>query len=111
MTIQVSLGGIGVMRARDRVRDRGRAGVWSGGGATAWFDDLRVEPEPEDRSAAEPVRLLVVEDERDLAQTLRRALEEEEFAVDLAERRRGGAVQDPRDVVRRGRPGSDAAPP
>jgi two-component system OmpR family response regulator len=30
------------------------------------------------------VRLLVVEDERDLAQTLRRALEEEEFAVDLA---------------------------
>jgi two-component system OmpR family response regulator len=31
------------------------------------------------------VRLLVVEDEGDLAQTLRRALEEEEFAVDLAE--------------------------
>jgi two-component system OmpR family response regulator len=31
------------------------------------------------------VRILVVEDERDLAQTLRRALEEEEFAVDLAE--------------------------
>jgi two-component system, OmpR family, response regulator len=31
------------------------------------------------------VRLLVVEDERDLAQTLRRALEEEEFAVDVAE--------------------------
>jgi DNA-binding response OmpR family regulator len=31
------------------------------------------------------VRLLVVEDERDLAQTLRRALEEEAFAVDLAE--------------------------
>jgi two-component system OmpR family response regulator len=31
------------------------------------------------------VRLLVVEDERDLAQTLRRALEEEDFAVDLAE--------------------------
>jgi two-component system, OmpR family, response regulator len=31
------------------------------------------------------MRLLVVEDERDLAQTLRRALEEEEFAVDLAE--------------------------
>ncbi len=30
------------------------------------------------------MRLLVVEDERDLAQTLRRALEEEEFAVDLA---------------------------
>jgi two-component system OmpR family response regulator len=31
------------------------------------------------------LRLLVAEDERDLAQTLRRALEEEEFAVDLAE--------------------------
>ena len=31
------------------------------------------------------MRLLVVEDERDLAQTLRRAFEEEEFAVDLAE--------------------------
>jgi two-component system OmpR family response regulator len=31
------------------------------------------------------VRLLVVEDEPDLAQTLRRVLEEEEFAVDLAE--------------------------
>ena len=31
------------------------------------------------------MRLLVVEDERDLAETLRRALEEEEFAVDMAE--------------------------
>jgi two-component system OmpR family response regulator len=31
------------------------------------------------------VRLLVVEDERDLAETLRRALEEEEFAVDVAD--------------------------
>jgi two-component system OmpR family response regulator len=30
------------------------------------------------------VRLLIVEDERDLADTLRRALEEEEFAVDIA---------------------------
>jgi two-component system OmpR family response regulator len=30
------------------------------------------------------VRLLVVEDEHDLAQTLRKALEEQEFAVDLA---------------------------
>lgn len=47
--IRVSLGGIGVMRARDRTfPDGGRAGVWSGGGATAWFDDFRVEPE-EDR--------------------------------------------------------------
>ena len=47
--IQVSLGGIGVMRARDRTPTAGgRAGVWSGGAGTAWFDDLRVEPE-EDR--------------------------------------------------------------
>ncbi len=30
------------------------------------------------------MRLLIVEDERDLADTLRRALEEEEFAVDIA---------------------------
>ena len=47
--IRVSLGGIGVMRARDLTfTEGGRAGVWSGGGGTAWFDDLRVEPE-EDR--------------------------------------------------------------
>jgi len=47
--IRVSLGGIGVMRARDRTfTDGGRAGIWSGGGATAWFDDFRVEPD-EDR--------------------------------------------------------------
>jgi hypothetical protein len=47
--IRVSLGGIGVLRARDRTFiGGGRAGVWSGGSATAWFDDLRVEPEPED---------------------------------------------------------------
>jgi hypothetical protein len=48
--IQVSLGGIGVMRARDRTfTEGGRAGVWSGGGGTAWFDDLRVEPEDDRR--------------------------------------------------------------
>ena len=47
--IRVSLGGIGVIRARDRTfAEAGRVGVWSGGGATAWFDDLRIEPE-EDR--------------------------------------------------------------
>ena len=44
--IRVSLGGIGVIRARDRTfSEGGRAGIWSGGGATAWFDDLRTEPE------------------------------------------------------------------
>ena len=37
------------------------------------------------RSGAQQVRFLVVEDERDLAQTLRRVLEEEDFAVDIAE--------------------------
>lgn len=47
--IRVSLGGIGVLRARDRtLAEGGRAGVWSGGGATTWFDDLRVEPERDD---------------------------------------------------------------
>jgi hypothetical protein len=46
--IRVSLGGIGVMRARDRAAsDTGRAGIWSDGGATAWFDDLNVENAPE----------------------------------------------------------------
>ncbi len=47
--IRVSLGGIGVLRARERtIAEGGRAGVWSGGGATLWFDDFRVEPEPDD---------------------------------------------------------------
>jgi hypothetical protein len=45
--IRVSLGGIGVMRARDRgATDAGRAGVWSDGTATAWFDDVQVEDAP-----------------------------------------------------------------
>ena len=44
--IRVSLGGIGVMRTRDRTPPTGgRAGVWSGGAATSSFDDVRVEPE------------------------------------------------------------------
>ncbi len=46
--IRVTLGGIGVMRARDRAAtDEGRAGIWSDGAATAWFDDLQVEDAPE----------------------------------------------------------------
>ena len=45
-SIRVSLGGIGVIRARDRtLTEGGRAGIWSGGNATALFDDLRIEPE------------------------------------------------------------------
>lgn len=48
--IRVALGGIGVMRARDRALPApGRAGLWSGGSTTGWFDDLRVEEEPEDQ--------------------------------------------------------------
>jgi hypothetical protein len=47
--IRVSLGGIGVLRARERtVPEGGRAGVWSGGGATLWFDDFRIEPDFDD---------------------------------------------------------------
>ena len=42
--IRVALGGIGVIRARERAADEGgRAGVWSAGAATTWFDDLTVQ--------------------------------------------------------------------
>jgi hypothetical protein len=43
--IRVALGGIGIMRARSRddTGGGGRAGLWSGGNATTWFDDLTVE--------------------------------------------------------------------
>jgi hypothetical protein len=45
--IRVALGGIGVMRARARepLSGDGRAGVWSAGNATSWFDDLSVQQE------------------------------------------------------------------
>jgi hypothetical protein len=47
--IRVYLGGIRVLNARDGDRfETGRAGVWSGGTTTGWFDDLRVD-EAEDR--------------------------------------------------------------
>jgi hypothetical protein len=43
--IRVALGGIGVIRAREREIDEGgRAGVWSAGAATTWFDDVHVQP-------------------------------------------------------------------
>jgi len=43
--IRVALGGIGVIRAREReIADSGRAGVWSAGAATTWFDDVQVQP-------------------------------------------------------------------
>ena len=42
--IRVALGGIGVIRARERsADDAGRAGVWSAGAATTWFDDVQVQ--------------------------------------------------------------------
>ena len=42
--IRVALGGIGVIRTQDRTPTAaGRAGVWSGGGSTSWFDDLRTD--------------------------------------------------------------------
>jgi hypothetical protein len=42
--IRVALGGIGVIRARERsADDGGRAGVWSAGAATTWFDDVQVQ--------------------------------------------------------------------
>jgi len=43
--IRVALGGIGIMRARarDDAGADGRAGFWSAGNATTWFDDLSVQ--------------------------------------------------------------------
>jgi hypothetical protein len=43
--IRVALGGIGVMRARQRddAGGEGRAGIWSAGNATSWFDDLNLQ--------------------------------------------------------------------
>jgi hypothetical protein len=48
--IRVQLDGIGVLRVRDRgLPNAGRAGVWSGGAARTWFDDLRIEEVTERR--------------------------------------------------------------
>jgi hypothetical protein len=43
--IRVALGGIGIMRARSRddTGGEGRAGLWSAGNATTWFDDLNIQ--------------------------------------------------------------------
>ena len=53
------------------------------------FDDFRVEDETSDKPRQKPaprktMRVLVVEDEADLASTLNRALDEAHFAVDVA---------------------------
>ena len=42
--VRVSLGGIGVIRTRDRaLAAAGQVGIWSGGNATTAFDDVRVD--------------------------------------------------------------------
>lgn len=43
------ISGIAVMRARDRALQGGRAGVWSSGSSSAWFDDLRLDEPEEDK--------------------------------------------------------------
>ena len=49
-SVRVYLGGIRVFEARDRIlREAGAFGVWASGGATALFDDLRVEPREQRR--------------------------------------------------------------
>jgi hypothetical protein len=46
--IRGTIDGIGALRARDRtITEGGRAGVWSGGNTTAWFDDLVIERAPD----------------------------------------------------------------
>jgi hypothetical protein len=48
--IRVHLDGIAILHARDRAfDDGGRAGVWSGGAAETWFDDIRISAFPEPR--------------------------------------------------------------
>ncbi len=42
--IRATIDGIGVLRARDRtLTEGGRAGVWSAGNSTSWFDDIAIE--------------------------------------------------------------------
>jgi hypothetical protein len=42
--IHVQLDGVGVLQVRDRgFVSAGQCGVWSGGAAKTWFDDLRIE--------------------------------------------------------------------
>ena len=88
--IRVYLGGIRVLSERDRLpRASASVGLWTGGDSTVMFDDFRIEDETEDAPAApraheQTMRVLVVEDEADLASTLSRALGEAHFAVDIA---------------------------
>lgn len=42
--ILATIDGIGLLRARDRtLTEGGRAGVWSAGNSTSWFDDITIE--------------------------------------------------------------------
>ncbi len=41
--IRVTLDGIAVLQARDTTLPDGRAGVWSAGNSTSWFDDVSVD--------------------------------------------------------------------
>ena len=42
-----TIDGIGLLRARDRtLTEGGRAGIWSAGNSTSWFDDLAIEHAP-----------------------------------------------------------------
>jgi|CXWL01.1.fsa_nt_gi hypothetical protein len=46
--IRGAIDGIGILRARDRaLTDGTRAGVWSAGNTTSWFDDIVIEHAPE----------------------------------------------------------------
>jgi hypothetical protein len=46
--IRATLNGIEILRARDgTLTDGGRAGVWSGGNSTSWFDDITLDDYPE----------------------------------------------------------------
>ncbi len=42
-----TIDGIGLLRARDRtLTEGGRAGIWSAGNSTSWFDDVAIEHAP-----------------------------------------------------------------
>jgi hypothetical protein len=46
--IRGMINGLTVLQARDRTLDQpGRAGVWSAGNSTTWFDDIAIEPAKE----------------------------------------------------------------
>jgi hypothetical protein len=58
-TIRLALGGIGVIRTRDRaLAGAGQVGLWSGGASTTAFDDLRVDDlsDSEERRRENPRR-------------------------------------------------------